>query len=77
MASIRYKDPTTGKWELIGSGGSLSNQIVFTTRADFPTVGDDKLLYVDTSADKTYIYKNNTYVLVGDGMSTVDWEALP
>lgn len=77
MASIRYKNSTTGKWELIGGGGSLSNQIIFAARADFPSTGNDKMLYIDTSANKTYIYKNNTYVLVGDGMSTVDWEALP
>lgn len=75
MATLRYKDPTTQKWELVGvSGGSTGeSQIVFSKLADFPTVGESDKVYIDTDTSKSYIFVNNGYQLVGDGYSTTDW----
>ena len=75
MATLRYKDPTTQKWELVGvSGGSTGeNQVVFSKLADFPTVGESAKVYIDTDTSKSYIFTNNNYQLVGDGYSTTDW----
>ena len=75
MATLRYKDPTTQKWELVGvSGGSTGeSQIVFSKLADFPTVGESDKVYIDTETSKSYIFVNNGYQLVGDGYSTTDW----
>ena len=81
MATLRYKDPTTQKWELVGvsggGGGSTGeSQIVFSKRADFPAVGDNSKIYVDTDTSKSYIFVNNIYQLVGDGYNTTDWGLL-
>ncbi len=80
MATLRYKNPTTNKWELVGvSGGGGStgeNQIVFSKKADFPAVGDSSKIYIDTETSKSYIYVGGDYQLVGDGFSTTDWEYL-
>ena len=77
MATLRYKDPTTQKWELVGvSGGGGStgkDQIVFSKLADFPAVGESDKVYIDTDTSKSYIFTNNVYKLVGDGYSTTDW----
>ena len=76
MATLRYKDPTTQKWELVGvnGGGSTGeSQIVFSKLADFPTVGESAKVYIDTDTSKSYIFTNNNYQLVGDGYSTTDW----
>ena len=77
MATLRYKDPTTQKWELVGvSGGGGStgeSQIVFSKLADFPAVGESDKVYIDTKTSKSYIFTNNNYQLVGDGYSTTDW----
>ena len=75
MATLRYKDPTTQKWELVGvSGGSTGeSQIVFSKLADFPTVGESDKVYIDTDTSKSYIFVNSGYQLVGDGYSTTDW----
>ena len=71
MATLRYKDPTTQKWELVGvSGGGSStgeSQIVFSKLADFPAVGESDKIYIDTDTSKSYIFVNNGYQLVGDG----------
>ena len=72
MATLRYKDPTTQKWELVGvsggGGGSTGeNQIVFSKLADFPAVGESDKVYIDTDTSKSYIFVNNGYQLVGDG----------
>ena len=71
MATLRYKDPTTQKWELVGvSGGGGStgeSQIVFSKLADFPAVGESDKIYIDTDTSKSYIFVNNGYQLVGDG----------
>ena len=79
MATLRYKDPTTQKWELVGvSGGSTGeSQIVFSKLADFPAVGESDKVYIDTDTSKSYIFVNNGYQLVGDGYSTTDWGLIP
>ena len=75
MATLRYKNPTTQKWELVGvSGGSTGeNQVVFSKLADFPAVGESDKIYIDIETSKSYIFTNNVYKLVGDGYSTTDW----
>ena len=76
MATLRYKDPTTQKWELVGvsGGGSTGeSQIVFSKLADFPAVGDNSKIYIDVDTSKSYIFVNGGYQLVGDGYSTTDW----
>ena len=75
MATLRYKNPTTQKWELVGvSGGSTGeSQIVFSKLVDFPAVGESDKVYIDTDTSKSYIFVNNGYQFVGDGYSTTDW----
>ena len=70
MATLRYKNPTTQKWELVGvsGGGSTGeNQVVFSKLADFPAVGESDKVYIDTNTSKSYIFVNGSYQLVGDG----------
>ena len=71
MATLRYKNPTTKKWELVGvSGGGGStgeSQLVFSKLADFPAVGESDKIYIDIDTSKSYIFVNNGYQLVGDG----------
>ena len=78
MATLRYKNPTTQKWELVGvSGGSTGeSQLVFSKLADFPAIGESDKIYIDTDTSKSYIFVNNTYQLVGDGYNTTDWGLL-
>ena len=80
MATLRYKNPTTKKWELVGvSGGGGStgeSQLVFSKLANFPAVGDNSKIYIDTDTSKSYIFVNNGYQLVGDGYSTTDWQSI-
>ena len=80
MATLRYKNPTTQKWELVGvSGGGGStgeNQVVFSKLADFPAVGDNSKIFIDTETSKSYIYVDGNYQLVGDGYSTTDWGSI-
>ena len=76
MATLRYKDPTTQKWELVGvsGGGSTGeNQVVFSKLADFPAVGASSKIFIDVETSKSYIYFAGNYQLVGDGYSTTDW----
>ena len=78
MATLRYKDPTTQKWELVGvsggGGGSTGeSQVVFSKLADFPVIGESDKIYIDTNTSKSYIFVNNDYQPVGDGYSTTDW----
>ena len=80
MATLRYKNPTTQKWELVGvsggGGGSTGeSQIVFSKLADFPAVGESDKVYIDTETSKSYIFANNNYRLVGDG-GNVAWSKL-
>ena len=81
MATLRYKNPTTQKWELVGvsggGGGSTGeSQIVFSKLADFPAVGEFDKIYIDTDTSKSYIFVNNGYQPVGDGYSTTDWGSI-
>ena len=81
MATLRYKNPVTKKWELVGisggGGGSTGeSQIVFSKLANFPAVGESDKVYIDTDTSKSYIFVNNGYQLVGDGYSTTDWGLL-
>ena len=80
MATLRYKNHTTKKWELVGvSGGGGStgeSQLVFSKLADFPAVGESDKVYIDIDTSKSYIFVNNAYQLVGDGYSTTDWGLL-
>ena len=79
MATLRYKNPTTQKWELVGvsGGGSTGeNQVVFSKLADFPAVGDSSKIFIDTETSKSYIYVDGNYQLVGDGYSTTDWQSI-
>ena len=81
MATLRYKNPTTKKWELVGvsggGGGSTSeSQLVFSKLADFPAVGDSSKVYIDIETKKSYIYVNGSYQLVGDGTGgsgSINW----
>ena len=78
MATLRYKNPTTKKWELVGvsggGGGSTGeSQLVFSKLADFPAVGESDKIYIDTDTSKSYIFVNNAYQPVGDGYGTTDW----
>ena len=80
MATLRYKNPTTQKWELVGvsggGGGSTGeSQIVFSKLANFPAVGELDKVYIDTETSKSYIFANNNYQLVGDG-GNVAWSKL-
>ena len=81
MATLRYKNPTTQKWELVGvsggGGGSTGeSQIVFSKLVDFPAVGDSSKIFIDTETSKSYIYVDGNYKLVGDGYSTTDWSSI-
>ena len=81
MATLRYKNPTTQKWELVGvsggGGGSTGeSQLVFSKLTDFPAVGESDKVYIDTDTSKSYIFVNNAYQLVGDGYSTTDWQSI-
>ena len=79
MATLRYKDPVTQKWELVGvsGGGSIGeDQIVFSKLADFPAVGKSDKIYIDTDTSKSYIFVNGGYQPVGDGYSTTDWGSI-
>ena len=81
MATLRYKNPTTQKWELVGvsggGGGSTGeNQIVFSKLANFPAVGEVDKIYIDTETSKSYIFVNNSYQPVGDGYSITDWGSI-
>ena len=77
MATLRYKNPATQKWELVSTSGSTGESpIVFSKLADFPAVGDGSKVFIDTETSKSYIYVNGSYQLVGDGYSTTDWGAI-
>lgn len=80
MATLRYKDPTTKKWKLVGvngGGGSTGeSQIVFSRLVDFPAVGEADKIYIDIETSKSYIFVNSCYQPVGDGYSTTDWGSI-
>lgn len=59
-----------------GSGGSATSQVIFSKKSEFPTQCLADKIYIDTDTSKSYIYKDSSYVLVGDGMATVDWDTI-
>ena len=79
MARLRYKEPTTQKYELVsvnGGGSTGESQIVFSKLADFPAVGDSSKIFIDIETKKSYIYVNGSYQLVGDGTGgsgSINW----
>ena len=75
MATLRYKNPTTKKWELVGvsgggSGGSspTASNVIFRDKADFPTQGDTNCLYIATDENVLYRWNGtlNQYVQLDD-----------
>nr|DAO22822.1 MAG TPA: hypothetical protein [Bacteriophage sp.] len=65
-----------GNAPIDGSGGSAASQVIFSKKSEFPTQGLTDKIYIDTDTSKSYIYKDSGYVLVGDGMATVDWDTI-
>ena len=59
-----------------GSSGSTTSQVIFSKKAEFPAQVLADKIYIDTDTSKSYIYKDSGYVLVGDGMATVDWDTI-
>lgn len=56
---------------MVGGGGSsspTSSSIIFRNKADFPTTGDTKILYVATDEDAIYRWNGtlNTYIQLDD-----------
>ena len=74
MATLRYKNPTTKKWELVGisgGGGSSStttSNVIFRDKADFPMAGDTNCLYIATDENLLYRWNStlNQYVQLDD-----------
>ena len=74
MATLRYKNPTTQKWELVGvsggGGGSspATSNVIFRDKADFPTQGDTNCLYIATDENVLYRWNGtlNKYVQLDD-----------
>ena len=75
MATLRYKNPTTQKWELVGvSGGGSSptaSNVIFRDKADFPTQGDTNCLYIATDENVLYRWNGilNKYIQLDDTAS--------
>lgn len=74
MATLRYKNPKTNKWELLNAGGgtdtppSSTDQVVFGTISTFPPIGDLNKIYVDTTTQLIYVYNSLLgYTPAGDG----------
>ena len=77
MATLRYKNPTTKKWELVGvsSGGGSSSptasNVIFRDKANFPTQGDTSCLYIATDENLLYRWDDtlNKYIQLDDTAS--------
>ena len=77
MATLRYKNPTTQKWELVGvsggGGGSspIASNVIFRDKADFPTQGDTNCLYIATDENLLYRWNGtlNKYIQLDDTAS--------
>ena len=77
MATLRYKDPTTQKWELVGvsggGGGSTptASNVIFRDKIDFPTQGDTNCLYIATDENILYRWNGtlNKYIQLDDTAS--------
>ena len=74
MATLRYKNPTTQKWELVGvsgggGGSSLANaNVIFRNKANFPAVGETSILYIATDENLLYRWDDtlNKYIQLDD-----------
>ena len=75
MATLRYKNPATQKWELVGvsGGGSgdsspTASNVIFRDKADFPMTGDITCLYIATDENVLYRWNGtlNQYVQLDD-----------
>ena len=75
MATLRYKNPTTQKWELVGvsGGGSgdsspTASNVIFRDKADFPMTGDTTCLYIATDEKVSYRWNGtlNKYIQLDD-----------
>ena len=74
MATLRYKNPTTQKWELVGvsgSGGGSSiadSNVIFRNKANFPAVGETSILYIATDENVLYRWNGtlNKYIQLDD-----------
>ena len=75
MATLRYKNPTTPKWELVGvsgggGGGSspTASNVIFRNKAGFPMTGDTTCLYIATDENVLYRWNGtlNQYVQLDD-----------
>ena len=74
MATLRYKNPTTKKWELVGvsgggGGSSIANaNVIFRNKANFPAVGETSILYIATDENVLYRWNGtlNQYVQLDD-----------
>ena len=74
MATLRYKNPTTQKWELVGvsggGGGSspATSNVIFRDKKDFPTQGDTNCLYIATDENVLYRWDDtlNKYIQLDD-----------
>ena len=75
MATLRYKNPATQKWELVGvsgggGGGSspTASNVIFRDKADFPMIGDTTCLYIATDENVLYRWNGtlNKYIQLDD-----------
>ena len=75
---MRFKNPKTSTWDLIGASGGSSGDspIIFSKKADFPTVGESDKFYIDVEKNESYIYTDD-YHLVGDSCKIAVVSTLP
>ena len=73
MATLRYKNPTTQKWELVGvssgGGSSIANaNVIFRDKSNFPAIGETSILYIATDENVLYRWNGtlNQYVQLDD-----------
>ena len=76
MATLRYKNPITQKWELVGvsgGGGSspIASNVIFRDKANFPAVGKTSILYIATDENLLYRWDDtlNKYIQLDDTAS--------
>ena len=75
---MRFKNPKTSTWDLISASGGSSGDspIIFSKKADFPTVGESDKFYIDVEKNESYIYTDD-YHLVGDSCKIAVVSTLP
>ena len=77
MATLRYKNPTTKKWELVGvsgggGGSSIANaNVIFRDKSNFPAIGETSILYIATDENLLYRWDDtlNKYIQLDDTAS--------